>query len=80
MQKNDIQNLQKLFHEESVKMSFFQQVKKPFLVEADETNRQLVLQQEYFERSCKTLEVPIPAYAKFNNQRLFISQIRITDS
>jgi hypothetical protein len=54
-------------------MSFFQQVKKPFLTEDDEQNHQLVLQQQYYERSIKTMEVPIPAYAKFNSQRLFIS-------
>ena len=67
-----------IFTEADQKMNFYKQAKMGKIL--DSNNQEATMNQEYFDRCQKLMEKPLPAFAKFNQNCLFLSEFRISDN
>ena len=77
MKKDTIlNNLNKVFHEDAHKMEYYNMVKKGYVASDDAVKVRSI---EYFNKCAKQKIVPIPAFIKVKDQKLYLTQTKIND-
>ena len=59
-------------------MNFYKQAKMGKIL--DDNNKEATMNQAYFDRCQQLMEKPLPTFAKFNQNCLFLSEFRISDN